>query len=62
MIHQDKGTPIEHTWPVNQEEHVFGPWMPKNRSTLYRTCVHPQCVETEEKPAGTLSTAKEATT
>lgn len=38
----------EHNWPQDGG-HKWGTWMPKDRATKYRTCVHPNCDATEEK-------------
>lgn len=40
---------MEHDWPTDPSVHLWGKWMPKNRTTIYRTCVHPECTEREEK-------------
>lgn len=37
----------EHSWPTDDTQHVWGPWMshtatPKERKQ-YRQCVHPAC-------------------
>lgn len=37
-----------HNWPKS-EEHLFGPWMSKDKIHVYRTCIHPDCKHTEEK-------------
>jgi len=42
-----------HNWPA-PEEHVWSPWMTKTglpKATQWRGCVHPECHETEERPA-----------
>jgi hypothetical protein len=43
-------TGIDHDWPIDPDEHVWGKWMSKSRTVEYRTCVHPACsaVETRE--------------
>lgn len=46
---------MNHQWPSDPEEHVWGPWMAKTglpKPTQYRTCVHPLCkaVEVREVP------------
>lgn len=40
----------EHHWPIGSA-HVWGKWMPKNRTTIWRACVHPECSAIEEKDA-----------
>lgn len=39
---------MEHDWPTDQEEHVFGPWFTKDSRTKYRRCIKPECPAVEE--------------
>jgi len=41
----------EHAWPSDRNEHLWGPWLPKDRNTHFRTCVHPCCRAVEERQA-----------
>lgn len=43
---------MEHQWPPNDEDHVWGPWMTRSRTEQWRGCVHPLCdaFETREAP------------
>lgn len=44
---------MEHAWPV-MGQCLFGPWQTKKgmpQATQYRTCIHPNCKKTEERPA-----------
>lgn len=40
-----------HAWPSNPGDHLWGPWMPKDRTTIWRRCVHPSCPAIEERKA-----------
>lgn len=42
---------MNHDWPTNPDEHLWGPWMTRSRSTFYRICVHPHCRAFEEQEA-----------
>lgn len=50
---------MDHNWPANKEDHVFGPWMQQTQRETrpilqYRICIHPDCTyyETREAPRG----------
>lgn len=34
---------MKHDWPEDPEQHVWGPWLNRTRTTQYRKCVHPKC-------------------
>lgn len=42
---------VHPAWPepgTKSGDHLYGGWMAKNRTTVYRTCVHPDCKHVEE--------------
>lgn len=49
-----QGPSVDHEWPSDPAEHVWGPWMPRGEAPggnflEYRRCVHPQCSQTQDR-------------
>lgn len=47
---------MDHQWPEDHEEHVWGPWLAERglpKPTQYRQCVHPACKAVEKRKAPT---------
>ena len=47
---QEESRSKDHQWPA-EGEHLFGKWYPENRTTQYRSCVHPYCNKVEKRSA-----------
>lgn len=42
---------VDHNWPGNSDDHVWGKWYPLNNREIRRQCVHPKCNAIEVKVA-----------
>ena len=54
MAETNEQDEIDHQWPTDPQQHLWGPWHSEKglpRPTQYRICVHPLCHEVEHQVA-----------